>query len=84
MDLQGCLERGYGKLLVLCSPAARKSPYVNDEVRRFARFKSAAEIEYLLQANQLAMQGIEKARAMLPEIYNWFQRGLRNRRPNSA
>lgn len=32
------------KLLVLCSPAARKSSYVDDEIRRFARHKSAGEI----------------------------------------
>jgi WD40 repeat protein len=32
------------RLLVLCSPAARKSSYVNDEIQRFARHKSAAAI----------------------------------------
>jgi hypothetical protein len=36
--------RQAAKLLVLCSPAARKSPCVDDEIRRFANHKGAAEI----------------------------------------
>ena len=32
------------KLIVLCSPQARASSYVNDEIRRFARSKGAANI----------------------------------------
>jgi WD40 repeat protein len=36
--------REAAKLLVVCSPRARQSPYVNDEIRRFARYKSALEI----------------------------------------
>ena len=38
------------RLLVLCSPEARKSPYVNDEIQRFARQRSAAEIVPILIA----------------------------------
>jgi DNA-binding beta-propeller fold protein YncE len=36
------------KLIVLCSPAARSSPYVNDEIRRFARLKGTDHIIALL------------------------------------
>ncbi len=36
------------KLLVLCSPAARKSEYVNDELRRFAKLRGAENIIPLL------------------------------------
>lgn len=32
------------KLIVICSPAARQSPYVNDEIRRFAQAKGAENI----------------------------------------
>jgi TIR domain len=40
--------REAAKLLVVCSPAARKSPYVSDEIHRFARYKGAAEIVPIL------------------------------------
>jgi WD40 repeat protein len=36
------------KLLVICSPEARKSTYVNDEIRRFAKIKGADNIIPLL------------------------------------
>src|SRR6266545_2371530 len=32
------------KLIVLCSPHARTSPYVNDEIRRFAKTKGPDDI----------------------------------------
>ena len=31
------------KLIILCSPDSRKSPYVNDEVRRFAKLHNSAD-----------------------------------------
>lgn len=40
--------RQAAKLLVLCSPAARKSPYIDDEIPRFATHKSAVEIVPIL------------------------------------
>jgi TIR domain/PQQ-like domain len=39
-----------GKLIVLCSPAARGSQFVNDEIQRFARTKGAENIIALLVA----------------------------------
>lgn len=42
--------RGSGKLIVLCSPAARGSQFVNDEIRRFASTKGAENIIALLVA----------------------------------
>ena len=36
------------KLIVLCSPAARASPYVNEEIRQFASMKGADNIIPLL------------------------------------
>ena len=38
------------KLILLCSPAARGSQYVNDEIRRFARMKGAEHIIPLMVA----------------------------------
>lgn len=38
------------KLIVLCSPAARASPYVDDEIRRFVRLHGAGAIIPLLVA----------------------------------
>lgn len=38
------------KLIVICSPAARQSQYVNDEIRRFARARGAENIIPLLLA----------------------------------
>jgi len=32
------------KMIVICSPSARKSEYVNDEIRRFARKRGAQNI----------------------------------------
>ncbi len=36
--------RGARKLIVVCSPDARSSPYVNDEIRRFVGIKDANHI----------------------------------------
>lgn len=58
--------REAAKLLVVCSPAARKSPYVNDEIHRFARYKSAAEIVPILidgLPNNEVRQGDEERKA---------------------
>ncbi|MDX9976217.1 MAG: toll/interleukin-1 receptor domain-containing protein, partial [FCB group bacterium] len=38
------------KLIVLCSPAARSSQFVNDEIQRFARTKGAEHVIALLVA----------------------------------
>ena len=42
--------RNSGKLIVLCSPAARGSQFVNDEIQRFARAKGPEHIIALLVA----------------------------------
>src|SRR5262245_12414651 len=47
--LEGHLQRS-SKLIVLCSPAARASQFVNDEIRRFAQAKGAEHIIALLVA----------------------------------
>lgn len=33
-----------GKLIVICSPHARRSPYVNDEIRRFVQTRGAQDV----------------------------------------
>src|SRR5262249_61156667 len=36
--------RNSGKMIVICSPHARNSPYVNEEIRRYAKARSADDI----------------------------------------
>ena len=54
------------KLIVLCSPSARQSPFVNDEIRRFAKAKGSKHIIPLLIAglpNNEAMPDQEHEKA---------------------
>jgi len=50
-DYYAAIERhlqGSRKLIVICSPAARASSYVDDEIRRFVRLHEAADVVPLL------------------------------------
>ena len=58
--------REASKLLVICSPAARESRYVDDEIRRFVSYKSATDIVPVLSAglpNNEVRQGFEQSAA---------------------
>lgn len=54
-----------GKLIVLCSPKARDSKFVNDEIQRFARAKGAENIIALLVAGLPNNEATPEQRAQM-------------------
>jgi WD40 repeat protein len=63
--------RGSAKLIVICSPHARSSAYVADEIRRFASFNGAANIVPVLVdgvPNNEAASEADAARMAFPDV----------------
>lgn len=53
VEYQASIERhlsASSRLIVLCSPRSRASPYVNDEIERFVKLKGAANVLSVLLA----------------------------------
>ena len=69
------------KLIVLCSPDARRSDYVADEIRRFAEANSADNIIPVLVSgipNNIAKPGQEDEMAFPEALYEFMEMPLAN------
>lgn len=84
------------KLIVICSPAARKSKYVNDEIRQFARTKNIKDIIPILYEgipNNEALDGDEEKKAFpealcevmkMPLAINYLGFDVKKDKPNKG
>lgn len=51
--------KGSHKLILLCSPEARQSTYVNDEIRRFVRTRGAENVISILVAGKANNEAVD-------------------------